>query len=150
VSPLRGAFVSLLNDISLRGDQFRGRLYELLQRHDYATDTKSVVLVAYIAIALEHHKAIWILSKLGLNGSAFALLRVVFDAYWRVLWINKVATPEQIEQASRDELRFPKMRQMRVSIKQAYFGTPDEKELTPEELAEAQRARELRAKSSDF
>ncbi len=142
--------MSLLDDITFRGDQVRGRLYELLQRHEYASDTKTVVLVAYVAIALEHHKAIWILSKLGLNGSAFALLRVVFDAYWRALWINKVATPEQIEQASRDELRFPKMGQMRAYIKQAYFGMPDEKELTPEELAEAQRLRELGAKFFGF
>jgi hypothetical protein len=142
--------VSLVDDITVRGDQVRGRLYELLQRHEYGSDTKTVVLVAYIAIALEHHKAIWILSKLGLNGSAFALLRVVFDAYWRALWINKVATPEEIEQASRDDLRFPKMGQMRAEIEQAYFGRPDEKELTPEELAEAQRLRELGAKFFGF
>jgi uncharacterized protein DUF6988 len=135
--------MSLLDDITIRGDQVRGRLYEFLQRHEYEADTKNAVLVAYVAIALEHHKSIWILSKLRLNGSAFALLRAVFEAYWRALWINKVATPEQIEQASRDELRFPKMRQMRADIKQAYFATPDEKELTPDELAEAQRLREL-------
>jgi hypothetical protein len=135
--------MSLLDDITMRGDQLRGRLYEFLQRHQYETDIKNVVLVAYVAIALEHHKAIWILSKLGLNGSAFALLRAVFESYWRALWINKVATAEQIEQASRDELRFPKMRQMRGEIKRAYFATPDEKELTPEELEEAQRLREL-------
>jgi hypothetical protein len=135
--------MSLLDDVATRGDQVRGRLYEFMQRHKYDSGTKNVVLVAYVAIALEHHKAIWILSKLGLNGSAFALLRAVFEAYWRALWINKVATPEQIEQASRDELQFPKMQQMRADIKQAYFATPNEKELTPDDLAEAQRLREL-------
>lgn len=135
--------MTLLDNITTRGDELRGRLYEFLQRHQYEVDTKNVVLVAYVAIALDHHKAIWILSKLGLNGSAFALLRAVFEAYWRALWINKVATPEQIEQASQDKLRFPKMRQMRADIKQAYFAMPDEKELTPDELAEAQRLREL-------
>ena len=142
--------MSLLDDLTTRGDQVRGRLYEFVQRHEYGTDTKTVVLVAYVAIALEHHKAIWILSKLGLNGSAFALLRAVFEAYWRALWINRVATSEQIEQASRDELRFPKMQKMRDEIKQAYFGTPDEKELTPDDLAEAQRLRGLGDKFFGF
>jgi hypothetical protein len=142
--------VSLRDEITFRGDQVRGRLYELLQRHKYDSDTKTAVLVGYVAIALEHHKAIWSLSKLGLNGSAFALLRVMFDTYLRALWINKVATPEQMEQASCDELRFPKMRQIRADIEQAYFSTPDEQELTPEELAEAQRLRALGAKFFEF
>ena len=135
--------MSLLDDVTTRGDQVRGRLYEFVQRHKYDSDTKNAVSVAYVAIALEHHKAIWILSKLGLNGSAFALLRAVFEAYCRALWINKVATAEQIEEASRDELRFPKMQKMHDEIKQAYFETPDEKELTSDGLADAQRLREL-------
>jgi len=135
--------VSLLDDITIRGEQVRARMYELLQRHEYGTDIKTVVLLAYVAITLEDHKAIWLLSKFGLNGSAFALLRVMFDAYWRALWINKVATLEQIEQASRDELWFPKMSKMRDEIKQTYFATPDEKELTAEELAQAKELSEL-------
>ena len=83
--------MSLLDDVTTRGDQVRGRLYEFVQRHKYDSDTKNAVSVAYVAIALEHHKAIWILSKLGLNGSAFALLRAVFEAYCReqrVIWMR--------------------------------------------------------------
>jgi hypothetical protein len=89
------------------------------------------VLVAYVDIALEHHKAISLRSS-ELNGSAFALVRVVFDAYVRALWINKPATAEQIEQASRDELWFPKMSEMLNQIKQEYLAAPKEDD-TPEE-----------------
>jgi hypothetical protein len=120
--------VSLLDDISTRGAQVRAGLDELLQRHQYPRDIKSLLLRAYVDIALEHHEAIWLLTKSKLNGSAFALVRLPYDALLRALWINKVATEHEIEQASRDELNFPHMRDMRADIKQAYFGDrePDE------------------------
>jgi hypothetical protein len=82
------------------------------------------LLAAYVDIALEHHEAIWLLRQSSLIGSAIALVRPVYDTYLRALWINAVATPEQIERASRDELKFPPMHQLRDNIKKAYFGTP--------------------------
>jgi len=97
--------VSLIDDIRNRGAKMRARLWELLVSHEYPTDTKSLLLAAYVDIALEHHAAIWLLTEHKLNGSAFALVRTVFDAMLRALWINAVATPDQIEQASRDEFR---------------------------------------------
>jgi Family of unknown function (DUF6988) len=115
--------MSLLEDITTRGAEIRTRLRQLLERHQYPGDTKNQVLGAYVDIALEHHKAIWLLSASELNGSAFALKRSMFDAYERALWINKVATAEEIQQAVSDELWFPKMSKMLDDIKRAYFGT---------------------------
>jgi len=114
--------VSLLHDITARGTQVRARLDELLLRNEYPRNTKTFVLVAYVDIALEHHKAIWLLTKSELNGSAFALVRLPWDALLRALWINKVATEQQIERASQDELHFPPMHELREDIKQAYFS----------------------------
>ena len=34
------------------------------------------------------------------------MVRLVWDPYLRALWINKVATEQQIEQVTRDELQF--------------------------------------------
>ena len=120
-----------MTDISARGAQVRQRLRQLFQRHEYPRDTKSFMLRAYVDIALEHHEAIWLLTKSKMNGSAFAMVRLVFDPMFRALWINKVATEQQIEQASRDELCFP-MGKIRDDIKQGYFSdrTPDEAELS--------------------
>jgi hypothetical protein len=115
--------MSLLEDITTRGAEIQTRLRQLLERHQYPGDTKNQVLGAYVDIALEHHKAIWLLSASELNGSAFALVRSMFDAYVRALWINKVATAEKIQQAVSDELWFPKMSEMLDDIKHAYFGT---------------------------
>ena len=122
--------MSLLDDISTRGTEIRARLCELLQRHEYPRDTKSLLLMAYIDIALEHHEAIWLLAKAKLNGSAFAMVRLVFDTMFRALWINKVANEQQIEQASRDELDFP-MGKICDDIKQGYFSDrpPEEAQL---------------------
>lgn len=108
-----------------RGAEIRTRLRDLLLRHKYDGNTKNMVLAAYVDIALEHHKAIWQLHESRLNGSALAMVRLVWDPYLRALWINKVATEQQIEQASRDELRFPKMSKMREDIKQAYGDKSD-------------------------
>jgi len=60
--------------------------------------------------------------RAGLYGSAFALVRPVFDAWLRALWINAIATPEQIGRASRDKLRFPSIDDMLTAIRPVYFG----------------------------
>lgn len=56
-------------------------------------------------------------------------MRLVYDALLRALWINKVATEEQIEQATRDELKFPPMSKLRDEIKQAYSNDAPRAEL---------------------
>ncbi len=96
---------------------------ELLSRGEYSGGIKTRVLAGYVDIALEHHEAIWLLKERKLTGSAFALVRSVFDCWLRALWINAIATEQQIEQAGRDELKFPPMRQMRADIKPVYFKT---------------------------
>jgi uncharacterized protein DUF6988 len=114
--------MSLVDDIIIRGDELRTQLSALLPRHKYLGNTKNQALIGYVDISLEHHKAIWLLIKSELNGSAFAVARSVFDAYFRALWVNKVATPEQIEQVWRDEWKLP-MWKMYAQIKQDYLGT---------------------------
>ena len=106
----------------MRGAEFRERVDELLRRHEYPNQPKEVLMVGYVVIALQHHRAIWLLKDAELYGSAFALVRPVFDAWLRALWINAVATPEEIEKASRDELRFPNIDDMLVAIRPIYFG----------------------------
>jgi hypothetical protein len=112
--------MGLLDDISIRGAEIRAQLRESLHRYEYGCNTKTLVLVSYVDLALEHHEAIWLLRKSELTGSAFALVRPVLDILFRALWINAVATEQQVEQASRDELYFPPMHKMRDDIKERY------------------------------
>jgi hypothetical protein len=113
--------VSLLDDITARGAEIRERLRQLFHRHEYPSDTRSLLLRAYVDIALEHHEAIWLLTKSKLNGSAFAMVRLVYDAMFRAFWINKVASEQQIDQAIRDELGFP-LETICAEIKRDYFS----------------------------
>lgn len=117
----------LLAEITARGAEIRERLRQLFHRHEYPQDTKTFLLRAYVDIALEHHDAIWLLAKCRLNGSAFAMVRLVYDAMLRAFWINKVATEQQIEQATRDELGFP-IEKICDEVKRDYFSDrpPDE------------------------
>jgi len=119
--------VRLLDEITARGAEIRERLRQLFHRHEYPQDTKTFLLRAYVDIAMEHHDAIWLLAKCRLNGSAFAMVRLVYDAMLRAFWINKVATEQQIEQATRDELGFP-IEKICDEVKRDYFSDrpPDE------------------------
>jgi Family of unknown function (DUF6988) len=95
--------------------------HELLYNRTFSSDTKTILLIAYLDIALEHHEAIYLLVKSQLHGSAFALVRSLFDAVFRALWINSCATEDQIEEvASRDKAKFPSMADMVAMIDQSY------------------------------
>jgi hypothetical protein len=118
--------VSLLDDVTARGAELRTRVHELFARHEYRDTIKNRVLAGYVAIALEQHKGIWLLKDNELRGSALALVRTVMDPWLRALWINAIATEQQIEEAWLDKLRFPKPHEMRADIQQAYFGHADQ------------------------
>ena len=113
--------MSLLGDITVRGAEIRERLREFLARHDYLPDTRMVLVIGAVDQALEHHEAIWLLHSRKLNGSAMAMIRLVYDAMFRALWLNECAKAEQVEQAAEDELNWLRI-PVREDIKRAYFG----------------------------
>ena len=125
--------MSLIDDLRQRGDALRAQVRQMLERHQYSTNTKSVMLLAYVDLALEHHAAIWLLRERELFGSAFALVRPLYDIMFRALWIGAKATDEQVEEASRDELDWQRIK-LFDDIKQAYFG---ERTLNDAELAQS-------------
>jgi hypothetical protein len=123
--------VSLLDDITARGAEIRTRLREFLARHTYTTDTRTVLVIGAADQALEHHEAVWRLRESKLNGSAVAMIRLVYDAMFRSLWFNAAADDEQVEQASTDDLDWRRI-SVRNDIKRVYFGTVED----PQKAAE--------------
>jgi hypothetical protein len=115
----------LIKDITERGAEIRMRLREFLARHEYTSDNKTVLVIGAVDQALEYHEAIWLLRARNLNGSALAMVRLVYDAMFRALWLRAVATEDQVEQASRDELNWLRI-PVRDDIKRVYFGTPED------------------------
>jgi hypothetical protein len=112
--------MSLLDDITTRGAEIRGRLLDLLERHAFPDDHRPVWVAGSLAQALEHHEAISLLIKRQLTGSAFALVRPMVDTVMRAHWINAVACDEQVEQAREDKNVFPPMKEMSEAVGQAY------------------------------
>ena len=127
--------MSLLEDITVRGAEVRTRLLDLLLRHGYLSNTKNLLLIAYADLALEHHKAIWLLIDAKLYGSAYALLRPVYEVMLRGYWINKCASPPQIEAAFYDD-EFPVgTKRMLADIKRDYLAPvePGASDVEPEQ-----------------
>ena len=116
--------MSLLEDITARGAEIRTRLREFLARHTYTTDTRTVLVIGAADQALEHHEAVWRLRESKLNGSAMAMIRLVYDAMFRALWFSAAADDEQVEQASTDDLDWQRI-SVRNDIKRVYFAPDD-------------------------
>jgi len=53
-------------------------------------------------MALEHQKAIVLLVANKLYGSAFALARLIFEAYVRGIWLQLCASEEEVEKFKKD------------------------------------------------
>jgi hypothetical protein len=79
----------------------------LLTRHDeYPGDSRTALVIAFIAQLIEHHEAVLILIRHDMVGSAFALGRPIVEGVYRGLWINVCATDAEIERfMSKDEIR---------------------------------------------
>lgn len=69
------------------------------------SDDRSRFAAGCLDVALEHQKAIVLLIHNQLYGSAFSLVRPIFESYIRGVWLLNCATDEQLRQIKRDKLR---------------------------------------------
>lgn len=63
----------------------------------FISDDRSRIVAACFDIALEHQKAIIVLLSRHMYGAAFSLLRILFEAYVRGLWLQHCANENEIE-----------------------------------------------------
>ncbi len=59
--------------------------------------SRSRLAVGCFYVALEHHRAIVLLIANGLHGSARSLIRILFDAFIRGLWLYRCASDDDLE-----------------------------------------------------
>jgi hypothetical protein len=71
---------------------------------EISSEDRTRISAACFDVALEHQKAIVLLIANKLVGSAFSLVRILFEAYIRGLWIGKCATDKEIEDFKRNKL----------------------------------------------
>jgi hypothetical protein len=66
-----------------RADAARNSAWDAIVGPITIIDTRSQILLSYASIALEHQEAIVMLARHGLSGSAFALVRPLFEILYR-------------------------------------------------------------------
>ena len=64
---------------------------------EYEASDRSKIACACLDMALEHQKAIVLLSAKKLHGSAAALVRSIFESYVRGVWFYHSATEQELE-----------------------------------------------------
>lgn len=70
------------------------------------TKSKRVLLsLGCLDQAIEHHLAICHLLKCKVNGSAFALVRLIFESFVRGVWLKNCATESQLQKFETDKLK---------------------------------------------
>jgi hypothetical protein len=89
---------------------------EQLVTGEYVDDPRKLLLIAYTDLVLEHHQSIMILLDLQQFGSAFSLVRVLFEAFFRAHWVSGCATDRDVEKLCRKEFIFPAMESMVTDI----------------------------------
>lgn len=98
----------------------KSRLGQLVTSCEYPVDQRSQILLAYHSIMAEHHSAIFLLIQNDLCGSAFALVRPMYEVLYRAHWIVACASEKHITGIFDDKDVFPRMRDLVVEIDKAY------------------------------
>lgn len=77
-------------------EDFGAALNRLTNEVEMLSTAKNRAAAASFGIALDHHAAIVFLLKENFHSSAFSLLRILFEAYLRGLWLKHCATEDQV------------------------------------------------------
>ena len=90
-----------------KAHDFRGRV-AAITTGEYGGDTRTTLLIGFADQIFEHHAAILRLIESRLYGSAFALVRSLFEAFFRVLWAVSCASDTDVEKiATKERFQFP-------------------------------------------
>ena len=71
-----------------KGEKIRSKIDEIITGYEYPSDNKSLIITAYYSVIIEHHTSIHLLIKNSLYGSAFALVRTIYEPFYKAHWIH--------------------------------------------------------------
>ena len=72
-------------------------LDRFVDRLSVPSNDRAIIVACFLNVAMEHHKAIVLTISASFHGSAFALVRVEFEAYIRGVWLSYCASDKQVE-----------------------------------------------------
>ncbi len=93
---------------------------EVLGRHGYPGDLRTVIVAGNIDQMIEHHEAMLSLIRNAKVGSAFALARSIVESMYRGLWLNFCATNAQVQKFEKDDDLSKTMTELAADIDQKY------------------------------
>lgn len=65
---------------------------------------RAIIVAGCLSVSLEHHKSIVLTTTAGYFSSAFALVRLQFEAYIRGAWTSYCATDKEVDTYKNDKL----------------------------------------------
>jgi hypothetical protein len=68
----------------------------ILAKHSFPTDRRTLTVIGFISVLVEHQESILLLVMHNKPGSATALVRPVVEGAFRALWINAAATDYEV------------------------------------------------------
>jgi len=96
-------------------------IWSQLKNTPFESNARTSLVLAYLAIALEHQEAIGRLVDMKLYAPAFALLRLQLEAVFRGLWVNLIASDTDVKAISQDGAEpFPRFRDMATKLDELY------------------------------
>src|SRR5260370_37195457 len=103
-------------------ERINGRIGDLLANR-YTDERRLRLPLAYTNLSLDHHRAIILLMRSGLHGSAMALVRLTFEAMIRAHWVAKCAIDSQVDEVAEDDnFMFPRMDDMAKAVDVCILG----------------------------
>src|ERR1700680_3128564 len=77
----------------------------ILGKLHFTDDYRTVTVIGFISVLVEHHEAFLLLVMHEMFGSAFALARPIVEGMYRALWLNVCATDAELKKFNeKDEI----------------------------------------------
>lgn len=95
---------------------------QLLAEHEFPTDPRTLTVIGFISVLVEHQESILLLIVHGNPGSASALVRPVVEGAFRALWINRPATDDEVMRFNDKDALNLKFADVASALDNAYGG----------------------------
>lgn len=95
--PRRARVTKELREHLIRCEKAMQSAKPILGEHAFPTDFRTLTVIGFISLLIEHQESILLLVMHDYAGSATALARSVVEGAYRALWINLPATDEEVK-----------------------------------------------------
>jgi hypothetical protein len=75
----------------------------ILAKHGFPDDHRTVTVIGFISVLVEHQESVLLLVMHEKVGSASALVRPVVEGAYRALWINLPAADEEVKKFNKKD-----------------------------------------------